>query len=98
VTSGAVQPPGSTGDGILSPHHPHGRNHTVDGSLDGDESDETSFTEDEDVDDGNALDEPEDDEDRLIMNGGAGIPIGPVSDRERQIKISADWAILGWFA
>jgi RNA polymerase II subunit A small phosphatase-like protein len=83
VTSGAVQPPGSTGDGIMSPHphvHTHGRNHTVDGSAaEGEESDETSFTEDEDGDDGNAMDEVEDEEDRLIMNGGAGIPVGPVS-------------------
>jgi RNA polymerase II subunit A small phosphatase-like protein len=31
----------------------------------------------EDIDDMNALDELEDEEDRLIMNGGIGIPIGP---------------------
>jgi RNA polymerase II subunit A small phosphatase-like protein len=71
VTSGAVQPPGSTGDDIA---HDHSRAHTRDS---GDESEGTSYTEDEDVDD--HLDEAEDDEDRLIMNGGAGIPIGPVS-------------------
>lgn len=66
LTSGAVQAPGSTGR-PPSPEKPH--------HDDGD-SDRTSFTEDE-------LDEPhldeDDDEDRLILNGGAGIPIGPVS-------------------
>jgi len=71
VTSGAVQPPGSTGDDIA---HDHSRPHTRDS---GDESEGTSYTEDEDVDD--HLDDAEDEEDRLIMNGGAGIPIGPVS-------------------
>jgi len=71
MTSGAVQPPGSTGDGVA---HDHSRAHTHDS---GDESEGTSYTEDEDVDD--HLDDAEDEEDRLIMNGGAGIPIGPVS-------------------
>jgi RNA polymerase II subunit A small phosphatase-like protein len=71
VTSGAVQPPGSTGEEIA---HDHSRAHTRDS---GDESEGTSYTEDEDVDD--HMDDAEDDEDRLIMNGGAGIPIGPVS-------------------
>lgn len=43
------------------------------------ESDGTSFTEDEEA--GKDMDdqEAEDDEERLIMQGGAGIPIGPVS-------------------
>jgi RNA polymerase II subunit A small phosphatase-like protein len=71
VTSGAVQPPGSTGDDTT---HDHSRTHTRDS---GDESEGTSYTEDDDVDD--HLDDAEDDEDRLILNGGAGIPIGPVS-------------------
>ncbi|KAK0455082.1 NIF-domain-containing protein [Armillaria borealis] len=44
---------------------------------DGDESEGTSFTEDEDMDDVNNADELEDEEERLIINGGAGIPIGP---------------------
>ncbi|CAE7131205.1 unnamed protein product [Rhizoctonia solani] len=56
MTSGAVQPPGSTG-----------------AETDG----ETSFTDDEeankDVEDPDA----DDDEERLILAGGAGIPIGP---------------------
>jgi RNA polymerase II subunit A small phosphatase-like protein len=95
MTSGAVQPPGSTGDelgALLSPHphqqihhgvknqhqHQH-QHHTADGSVIDDESDETSFTEEEDGDDAiAALDDAEDEENRLIMNGGVGIPIGPV--------------------
>lgn len=69
MTSGAVQPPGSKGDSSThekpqpSPVHPN---------ADGDESEDTSYTEEE-------LEEAEDEEDRLIFNGGAGIPIGPVS-------------------
>jgi RNA polymerase II subunit A small phosphatase-like protein len=68
LTSGAVQPPGSTGV-PPTPERPsvHG---------DGNESDRTSFTEDDDLNDVD-IDE-EDDEDKLILNGGAGIPIGPV--------------------
>lgn len=67
MTSGAVQPPGSKGDSPTieksQPSPPNG---------DGDESEGTSYTEEE-------IDEQEDDEDRLIFNGGAGIPTGPVS-------------------
>jgi RNA polymerase II subunit A small phosphatase-like protein len=74
LMSGAVQPPGSKGE-----EHVHNRTHSQDSA---DESDATStFTEDEDIDDINALDELEDEEDRLIMNGGIGIPIGPVRPR-----------------
>lgn len=69
VTSGAVQPPGSTGEEVVQPKTQH--------DSSGDESDGTSFTEDEDVEEGPGIDEVEDDEDRLIMSGGAGIPIGP---------------------
>ncbi|KAI0066074.1 NIF-domain-containing protein [Artomyces pyxidatus] len=72
VTSSAVVPPGSTADEVTQlraqQHHE---------SSSGDESDGTSFTEDEDVEEGAAIDEVEDDEDRLILNGGAGIPVGP---------------------
>ena len=72
VTSGGVQPPGSRGDDVV-----HTRTHSQDS---GDESDATTtFTEEDDVDDMNALDDMEDEEERLIMNGGVGIPIGPVS-------------------
>ncbi len=74
VTSSAVVPPGSTAEEVahlraLQSHEPPS----------GDESDGTSFTEDEEVEDVPGIDEVEDDEDRLILNGGAGIPIGPVS-------------------
>ncbi|CCM05067.1 uncharacterized protein FIBRA_07273 [Fibroporia radiculosa] len=70
MTSGAVQPPGSTGDEIM---HEHSR-----ARESGDESDgSTSFTEDEELDDGGPIDDIEDEEERLIMNGGAGIPTGP---------------------
>jgi carboxy-terminal domain RNA polymerase II polypeptide A small phosphatase len=72
LTSGAVQPPGSTGEPV---GHDHSKAQPPRDS--GDESEGTSFTEEED--ETRAMDEVEDDEDRLIMNGGAGIPIGPVS-------------------
>ncbi|CAK5281486.1 unnamed protein product [Mycena citricolor] len=64
VTSGAVQPPGSTGELIA-------RTHTRDSS---DGSDGTSFTDDEAIDH-RALDE-QSQEERLIRNGGTGILIG----------------------
>ena len=71
VTSGAVQPPGSRGDDVV-----HTRTHSQDS---GDESDvATTFTEEDDPDE-NPLDDMEDEEEPLIMNGGVGIPIGPVS-------------------
>ncbi len=74
VTSGAVQPPGSTGDESI-----HNRSRRNSREM-GEESDgSTSFTEDEDVEEGTPVDEVEDEEERLIMQGGAGIPIGPVS-------------------
>ncbi|KAJ7497225.1 HAD-like domain-containing protein [Mycena latifolia] len=73
VTSGAVQAPGSTGETVL--HHSPKRDSVVPPN-DPDESD-TSFTDDEDMDDVNNLDDAQDEEDRLILNGGAGIPIGP---------------------
>ena len=73
VTSSAVVPPGSTAGEVaqLRALHAH--------ESSGDESDGTSFTEDEEVEDVPGIDEAEDDEDRLILSGGAGIPIGPVS-------------------
>ena len=39
----------------------------------------TSFTDEDDIEDATPLDDVEDEEERLIMQGGAGIPIGPVS-------------------
>ncbi|CAA7259286.1 unnamed protein product [Cyclocybe aegerita] len=66
MTSGAVQPPGSKGD---TPIHEKPHPSPTDTAVDENES-EGSFTEDEDLDD-------QEEEDRLILNGGAGIPIGP---------------------
>ncbi|KAF8224957.1 NIF-domain-containing protein [Tricholoma matsutake] len=76
VTSGAVQPPGSTGDSPVQLETSQNRDSTVpsNGTGEGEESEGTSFTEDEDMD---GLDDLEDDEEKLIMDGGAGIPIGP---------------------
>ena len=74
VTSSAVVPPGSTADEVTHLRALHSHD-----ASSGDESDGTSFTEEEDVEDVPGIDEAEDDEDRLILSGGAGIPIGPVS-------------------
>ena len=72
VTSGAVQPPGPKRDDIV-----HTGTHSQDP---GDESDPTTtFTEEDDTDELNAIGDLEDEEERLIINGGTGIPIGPVS-------------------
>lgn len=69
MTSGAVQPPGSKGDSpTVEKSHPS----PALTNGDGDDSEGTSYTEED-------IDEPDDDEDRLIVNGGAGIPTGPVS-------------------
>ncbi|KAF5320784.1 hypothetical protein D9619_001428 [Psilocybe cf. subviscida] len=66
MTSGSVQPPGSKGESPVDD-----KTHlTPPHSADGDESEGTNYSEDE-------VDEQEDEEDRLIFNGGAGIPIGP---------------------
>ncbi|EKM54603.1 uncharacterized protein PHACADRAFT_146736 [Phanerochaete carnosa HHB-10118-sp] len=70
VLSGSVQPIGSTGDETAQEQQRQGdSDHESDGS--------TSFTDEEDVEEANAMDEVEDEEERLILNGGAGIPIGP---------------------
>lgn len=73
VTSGAVQAPGSTGEEILHDHTAHGH-------VSGNESDETGAS-DEEYEDANNMEDVEDEEDRLIRQGGAGIPIGLVSER-----------------
>ncbi|KAF9529322.1 HAD-like domain-containing protein [Crepidotus variabilis] len=62
LTSGAVQAPGSKGESPTT-EKAHQHSPTTD-------NEESEYTDDE-------LDEPEDDEERLIYNGGAGIPIGP---------------------
>ncbi|KAI0295856.1 HAD-like domain-containing protein [Multifurca ochricompacta] len=64
VTSSAVVPPGSTAEEVAQL-----RIQLAHDSSSGDESDGTSFTEDEEVEDVPGIDEVEDDEDRLILNG-----------------------------
>lgn len=76
VTSGAVQPPGSTGEEIL-------HDHTMHVHLSGNDTDDTGG--DEEYQDANNMEDIEDDEDRLIRQGGAGIPIGPVSRVQRYL-------------
>jgi RNA polymerase II subunit A small phosphatase-like protein len=95
VTSGAVQPPGSTGTDIFSPSPPSHLDtpHTTTPGTQSHAGDtlhtatdsEGSFTDEEahgeaeepEVEEVEPMEE--DDEDALILNGGAGIPIGPVS-------------------
>ncbi|KAF8828997.1 hypothetical protein HHX47_DHR3000702 [Lentinula edodes] len=77
MTSGAVVPPGSSGtvDSKRSSHYSTSR---TNGAADGEDSDGTSsFTDDDELEDVHNLDDFEDEEDRLISNGGAGIPVGP---------------------
>ncbi|KAI9060310.1 NIF-domain-containing protein [Trametes sanguinea] len=65
-------PPGSSGGDSIRDHSRRSSRNMADES-DG----STSYTEDEDLDEGTPMDDIEDEEERLIMNGGAGIPIGP---------------------
>ena len=74
LTSGAVQAPGSTGEESL---HNHSRRSSRNMGEESDGS--SSFTDEDDIEDATPLDDVEDEEERLIMQGGAGIPIGPVS-------------------
>ncbi|KAI0769752.1 NIF-domain-containing protein [Trametes elegans] len=71
LTSGAVQPPGSTGEKPVQPIVTHRVAREA-----GDDSD-SSFTEEETFQQLIAVDGAEDDEQRLIRSGGSGIPIGP---------------------
>ncbi|KAG8213907.1 HAD-like domain-containing protein [Butyriboletus roseoflavus] len=94
VTSGAVQPPGSTGSDIFSPQPiPHSdisltspapgqprvgdTSHSTTTESDGSFTDEEGHGEGEEPEPEEGEPMEEDDEDALIMNGGAGIPIGP---------------------
>ncbi|KAG9316589.1 NIF-domain-containing protein [Chiua virens] len=94
VTSGAVQPPGSTGEDVFSPQpishtdvshtssvapQPHVGDtlHSTTTDSDGSFTDEEAHAEGEEVEPEDGEPMEEDDEDALIMNGGAGIPIGP---------------------
>lgn len=71
LTSGAVQPPGSTGEET--------KHEIVRVSVGESGEDTDGSTEDEAFEDGQQVDEWEDDEQRLIRLGGSGIPLGPVS-------------------
>jgi RNA polymerase II subunit A small phosphatase-like protein len=92
VTSGAVQPPGSTGSDVFSPQpiphsdlsntavtqpHPGDTSHSTTTDSDGSFTDEEAHGEGEEAEQEEGEPMEEDDEDALIMNGGAGIPIGP---------------------
>ncbi|THU95354.1 NIF-domain-containing protein [Dendrothele bispora CBS 962.96] len=74
MTSGAVVPPGSSG--TINNRHSHHSTTPTNGAADGEETEGSSFTESE-LDEEPNHDDAEDEEDRLIMNGGVGIPIGP---------------------
>ena len=76
LTSGAVQPPGSTGEN-LSPSFLHQQRAHARES--GDDSDSSSFTDEGHAHELITVDEVEDEEQRLIRMGGTGIPTGPVS-------------------
>ncbi|KAK1232644.1 hypothetical protein PQX77_004206 [Marasmius sp. AFHP31] len=76
VTSGAVVPPGSSGT-VNKRHSHHSTSPTNGTAPDVEDSEGSSFTEDDDIEDPHHLDDVEDEEERLILNGGAGIPIGP---------------------
>lgn len=93
MTSGAVQPPGSTGTDIFSPSlstpvdvshtpsvgtpsHAGDTSHTATDS-EGSFTDEEGHGESEEPEVEEVEPMEEDDEDALILNGGAGIPIGP---------------------
>lgn len=80
MTSGAVVPPGSTG-GSSPPGSSHSRHSNVPTANGADDESEaaSSYTDEEEAEVQDHFDEIEDEEDRLILNGGAGIPIGPVS-------------------
>ncbi len=79
LTSGAVQPPGSTGENLTHSHHYEKRV-----ARDGDDSD-SSFTDEGNLHEMITINDVEDEEQRLIRSGGTGIPIGPVS----QLRICA---------
>ena len=76
LTSGAVQPPGSTGENIAHPH-PHVYEKRV--AHDAADDSDSSFTNDEHLHDAVDVEDVEDEEQRLIRLGGTGIPIMPVS-------------------
>jgi carboxy-terminal domain RNA polymerase II polypeptide A small phosphatase len=52
-----------------------------------DATDGSSVTDEDDGEDSHVIDEIEDEEDRLIREGGAGIPVGPVSRCAEMMRI-----------
>ncbi|KAI0329686.1 NIF-domain-containing protein [Cubamyces sp. BRFM 1775] len=74
LTSGAVQPPGSTGENISPSFLHQQRAHARES---GDDSDSSSFTDEGHAHELITVDEVEDEEQRLIRMGGTGIPTGP---------------------
>jgi carboxy-terminal domain RNA polymerase II polypeptide A small phosphatase len=89
VTSGAVQPPGSTGEDIL-------HDHTMQTHTSGDETDGTGATGDEEYEDANNMEDMEDEEGRLIRQGGVGIPIGPVGRTQGYFPSATNVLPIGW--
>ena len=83
VTSGAVQPPGSTGDQVVRTN-----------THESEDSDGTSYTDDE-GEDRHMLDE-QDEEERLIRNGGSGIPIGAVRPLNTLALSLHSYSAPGW--
>ena len=76
LTSGAVQPPGSTGENLTpTPTSHYDKSRRRDASDDSD----SSFTDEGNYHDTILIDEVEDEEQRLIRSGGTGILVGPVS-------------------
>ncbi|KAH9892456.1 NIF-domain-containing protein [Cubamyces lactineus] len=74
LTSGAVQPPGSTGENLSHSFLHQQRAHARES---GDDSDSSSFTDEGHAHELITVDEVEDEEQRLIRMGGTGIPTGP---------------------
>lgn len=110
VTSGAVQAPGSTGgeSRLVPPPLTAGSGGTF--TTSDYSSEDATFTTDIDADHADADHEPgvvgdievedeDDEEERLIMQGGTGIPIGPVSNPiSRRMTSSLLTRYAGWKA
>ena len=76
LTSGAVQPPGSTGENLNhTPTTLYDKSHVHDASDDSD----SSFSDEGEFNEAILINQAEDDEQRLIKSGGTGIPIDAVS-------------------
>ncbi|PIL35835.1 transporter [Ganoderma sinense ZZ0214-1] len=71
LTSGAVQPPGSTGENLNRPPTHYDKSHVHDASDDSD----SSFSDEGEFNEAILINQAEDEEQRLIRSGGTGIPI-----------------------